>query len=345
MAAGDVNGDGYGDIIIGSYNFQNAGGFHVGAAFLYYGNGGDGLDRTPRQARASGAAPIDLLGLSDSDNSFRLKARLRTPLGRGKVRVEYEVKPLGSPLNGTGLQRTSAIDTGSPVTGVGSAVEFSAAVGGLTPLTPYHWRLRFLTDSPFFPRSPWLTLPYNSRTETDLRTDGCRDMDADGYGAPGSAFCSAGTAADCNDGNSAIHPGATELCDNLDNDCNMLTDDGFPAPAGTPDVEALIDGTGKMLLVWPALPDVTVYDVVRGSLSVLRGTGGDFTAATLSCAANNVTSPGLRIESDVVKPGDAFWYVVRGVNCSTEGTYDSIDAEQVGLRDAEIEAAKPRSCP
>ncbi len=434
--AGDINGDGFNDVIIGAPEYIN-GVSSEGVAVLFYGNNGDGLDRTPRQARASGAVPIDLLGLSDSDNSFRLKARLRTPLGRGKVRVEYEVKPLGSPLNGSGMQRTSAIDTGSPVTGVGSAVEISAAVNGLTPLTPYHWRMRFLTDSPFFPRSPWLTLPYNSRTETDLRTDGCRDMDADGYGAPGSAFCSAGAAADCNDGNSAIHPGATELCDNLDNDCNgtadgfatscglgecrstgvcdaggdscipgapsgeacdnldndcdgtvdsfatscgigqcqavgvctggvdsctpgppssevcdgvdndcnMVVDDGFPAPAGTPDVEALIDGTGKMLLFWPAMPDVTVYDVVRGSLSALWSTGGDFTAATLSCAANNLTAPGLRIESDVVKPGDAFWYVVRGVNCSTEGTYDSIDAEQMGLRDAEIEAAKPRSCP
>jgi len=33
---------------------------------------------------------------------------------------------------------------------------------------------------------------------------------------------------DCDDANPAIHPGASELCDNLDNDCNGLTDDGIP---------------------------------------------------------------------------------------------------------------------
>jgi hypothetical protein len=41
---------------------------------------------------------------------------------------------------------------------------------GLTPETLYHWRLRLLADSPFFPRSPWLTACGNAATETDLRT-------------------------------------------------------------------------------------------------------------------------------------------------------------------------------
>ena len=36
----------------------------------------------------------------------------------------------------------------------------------------------------------------------------CIDNDGDGYGSPGNATCPNGSATDCNDNNSAIHPGA-----------------------------------------------------------------------------------------------------------------------------------------
>jgi hypothetical protein len=45
----------------------------------------------------------------------------------------------------------------------------------------------------------------------------CQDTDADGY------FVSV----DCNDQNAAIHPGALEACNGVDDDCNGLTDDGL----------------------------------------------------------------------------------------------------------------------
>ncbi|MFN4253922.1 MAG: FG-GAP-like repeat-containing protein [Saprospiraceae bacterium] len=61
------------------------------------------------------------------------------------------------------------------------------------------------------------------------------DADGDGFGDAGNTFSStdceppAGFVADstdCDDANAAINPGATEICDGTDNDCNGLTDDG-----------------------------------------------------------------------------------------------------------------------
>ena len=56
----------------------------------------------------------------------------------------------------------------------------------------------------------------------------CADMDGDGYDS--SAF--GGT--DCNDGNAAVHPGATEICsDGVDNNCNGPIDCADPACSST----------------------------------------------------------------------------------------------------------------
>ena len=59
------------------------------------------------------------------------------------------------------------------------------------------------------------------------------DVDGDGFGDPGntqlSCWQNAGyllNASDCNDGNNAVHPGATETCNNVDDDCDGVVDDG-----------------------------------------------------------------------------------------------------------------------
>ena len=166
--AGDVNGDGFSDVIVGAWLYDN-GSSDEGRAFVYYGNDGDGLDRSPRQARSDDSAPISLLGNSDSPSAFRLEALGRTPAGRGKVRLQWEVKPLGAPFDGAGLVTGPSSDTGIPTFG-GSAVPLSELASGLSAQTLYHWRLRIVTNSPFFPRSPWLSMPGNSRTEMDVRT-------------------------------------------------------------------------------------------------------------------------------------------------------------------------------
>ena len=51
----------------------------------------------------------------------------------------------------------------------------------------------------------------------------CHDYDGDGYSA--GSLCDGEQ--DCNDNDASINPGATEICDELDNDCDGLVDEDF----------------------------------------------------------------------------------------------------------------------
>jgi uncharacterized repeat protein (TIGR01451 family) len=171
--AGDVNGDGYADLIVGAYAYDN-GQANEGRAFLYYGNASRGLSLRPQQRRSDDSAPISPQGSSDSADSFRLSALGRTPFGRGLVKLEWEVKPLGSRLDGTGTQVSAGwLDTG---TGGASLDELA---GGLSSGTLYHWRLRLRyhpATMPFQRHSRWFTVPWNGWQEGDLRTPRVADL-------------------------------------------------------------------------------------------------------------------------------------------------------------------------
>ncbi len=73
-----------------------------------------------------------------------------------------------------------------------------------------------------------------------------KDNDGDGYGSVTSQIaCTAPTgyvptAGDCNDFNKLIYPGALELCNDVDDDCNGFIDDGLPLA----DIYADLDGDG-----------------------------------------------------------------------------------------------------
>lgn len=51
----------------------------------------------------------------------------------------------------------------------------------------------------------------------------CTDADGDTYSAPGGACFPV----DCDDTNAAVHPGATEVCDDIDNNCDGSVDEGL----------------------------------------------------------------------------------------------------------------------
>jgi hypothetical protein len=70
-----------------------------------------------------------------------------------------------------------------------------------------------------------------------------QDIDGDGKGSrlmPGRCLCAAASAAyytvqnteDCDDFDGAVHPGATEVCNGVDDSCNGTIDEGVQAPCG-----------------------------------------------------------------------------------------------------------------
>ncbi len=163
--AGDVNGDGYSDIIVGGI-------YANGRADLYYGNGGDGLHILPRQLRSNGSATIAPLGKSNLTSTVQIRLIGRMPLGRADVKLEWQIAPLGTEFTATSgvISGTSAAWTD---TGTAGAV-ITQNVTSLTADTAYHWRARLL----YRPgnrlgqsASRWVHIPWNGWLETDFRTD------------------------------------------------------------------------------------------------------------------------------------------------------------------------------
>jgi hypothetical protein len=165
--AGDVNGDGYADVIVGAERYNS----YQGRAYVYQGNGGAGLALRPRQLRADGSVNISPQGKSDSPTTVQLGLTGSTPWGRGKVKLQWQIAPLGTPfaatsgiINGTSATWTDVLTTGVVIT---------HNVTGLTSDTPYHWRVRLVyrLDNSFGQHaSRWLTIPWNGWNEADFRT-------------------------------------------------------------------------------------------------------------------------------------------------------------------------------
>jgi len=167
--AGDVNGDGYSDVVVGGPGFDD-GATDEGIVVLYYGNLSAGLSLNPRQRRFDDTAATQHLSLSENSNGVRLASFGRSPYGRGKVKMQWEVKPLGTPFNGADTgQSASWVDTGT------AGASLNEQIGSLTADTRYHWRMRLLYNpatTPFQPYSRWISPFGNGWQEADFHTDG-----------------------------------------------------------------------------------------------------------------------------------------------------------------------------
>jgi hypothetical protein len=150
---GDVNGDGYADVL--------------GTSTVRFGGGSRGVSYAPRQMRPDLSAPVALLGSSGA-NSIALAANGRSAVGRRSVRMEWQMALLIDALESQPIDAGLAADSGPP-TAEGSVVPLLGHAEHLEPGGNYHWRARIATDHPLFPRSIWFTLPNSNSSEQKFR--------------------------------------------------------------------------------------------------------------------------------------------------------------------------------
>jgi hypothetical protein len=174
-AAGDITGDGFADVIVGAPFYD-----HVelaktvedaGLARVYHGNGRSIQSLRPRQMRVGAAIPIAPLGRSDSETAVELRLTGRMPLGRERVKLQWQVAELGVPFTSAQVISGRTSDWTDTLT---TGVEISQIVTGLARGTPYHWRVRLIySGNPLgLSASRWATISWNGWQELDFRTPG-----------------------------------------------------------------------------------------------------------------------------------------------------------------------------
>jgi hypothetical protein len=166
------------------------------------------------------------------------------------------------------------------------------------------------------------------------------DADHDGFTACGG---------DCNDANPAIRPGAAEVCDGVDQDCNAIVDDapdtdgdGVGACADCAEGNSQVWSTpaevgnfraasgAPAAYAWDSLasqagPQIS-YDVVTGNFSV----AGGFEAGNATCLGSTTATAFSDARPDPAMSA-GYWYLVGGRNTCGRGTLGTAQRDAVGL--------------
>ena len=180
-----------------------------------------------------------------------------------------------------------------------------------------------------------------------IQVTSCPDADGDGFwtagpGCPGPPF------SDCDDGDASRHPGAPEVCNFVDDNCDGVIDEGFdpdadglpacadncPTDANPDQNDRDHDGQGDACDVDDGVIEVWMnsatrvhfqletgfdrFDVYLGDLGALRDTDGDGAAQDYgACLAEDLAGPDFD-DPAVPSPGHGFIYLVTGRSAGTE---------------------------
>jgi hypothetical protein len=154
--AGDVNGDGFSDLVVGAYTYDN-GQTDEGRVYVYYGNNGTCLRGTLQQYRTGTSAIIGPDGKTGVSGQIRFNGFAKSSYGRadGKLAYKYAANGSGFGLNAdvSGVQ-AAYTDLGTSICGV----QLNADVSGIPANKNYRWRVRTKyspVNNPFQVYSPW----------------------------------------------------------------------------------------------------------------------------------------------------------------------------------------------
>jgi len=156
-SAGDINGDGYSDIIVGAVGqFQSV----EGSAFVYYGGSNGGLTSTVRQFKFGSSQVVSSNGNTGENGKVRLQHFSKSPFGRGQGRIVYETKANGIPFSGSIISNSTSYNSIPPAyTNLGlTGTNISQDMTGFNPSNQYKWRARVqykMTSFPFQKFGPW----------------------------------------------------------------------------------------------------------------------------------------------------------------------------------------------